>query len=72
LGLEDLSELDRRLYHYIKEGDFETERWNSENAARELRVDVDDIYESLSNLSKHIRDNIYIHYLDGGIRISAD
>lgn len=72
MGFEDLNELERRLYEYIRDGDFETVKWDSKLAATHFEVEVDRIYESLSNLSKHIRDSIYIHYKNGGLRISAE
>lgn len=72
MGFDELNELDRKLYEYIKSNDFENHKWNSKEAARHFDVDLDDIYESLSNLSKKIRDNIYIHYRDSGLRISAE
>ena len=72
MGFDDLTDFERRLYEYIRDGDFETRKWNSKEVATHLGVDIDLIYKSLSNLSKHIRDNIYIHYKDGGLRISAE
>ena len=72
MGFEDLGDFERRLYEYIRDGDFETVKWDSNKAATHFEVDVDLIYKSLSNLSKHIRDSIYIHYKDGGLRISAE
>ena len=69
---EDLSELDKRLYAYIKLNDFETKKWSTLDAARSLGVEESEIYESLANLSKHLKDKVWIHYKDGGLRISAE
>lgn len=72
MGFDDLTDTDKRLYEYIKDNDFESKKWNSEEAAEQLGVETEAVYRSLSNLSKHIRDSIYIHYKDGGIRVSAE
>jgi zona occludens toxin (predicted ATPase) len=72
MGFDELNELERKLYEYIKAGDFENRKWNSKEAARHFDVELDKVYGSLSNLSKKIRDNIYIHYRDSGLRISAE
>ena len=72
MGLENLTELDRKLYEYIKQNDFQTNKWSTPSAARRLGVTEDAIYESLSNLAKHIKDNIWIYYENGGIRIVAE
>ena len=72
MGFEDLTELDRRVYEYIKRYDFETYKWNTPAAARELGATEQEVYQALCNLAKHVKDNIWIHYKDGGIRISAE
>jgi len=69
---KDLSDNDRRLYEYIKAGDFTSNKWSTPEAARALGLTEDDVYRSLTNLAKHIKDNIWIYYEDGGIRIVAD
>jgi hypothetical protein len=69
---EDLSELDMRLYQYIKLNDFETNKWSTPDAARSLGVEESEIYESLANLSKHMKDKVWIYYKDGGLRIASE
>ena len=72
MALENLTELDRRLYEYIKLNDFERNKWSTPDAARSLGVEESEIYESLANLTKHIKDKIWIYYKDGGLRIVAE
>ena len=72
MSMDDLTELDRRVYEYIKERDFQTNKWSTPDTARKLGVSEDDVYQALSNLSKHIKDNIWIYYEDGGLRIVAE
>lgn len=71
MAQESLTELDRRVYEYIKLNDFETNKWSTYDAARSLGVDESEIYESLANLSKHMKDKIWIYYKNGGLRIAV-
>jgi len=72
MGFEDLTEIDLKVYEYVRDHDFENYPWNTEQAAEYLDIPEDEVLESLTNLAKHIRDNIWIHYKDGHIRISAE
>ena len=72
MGFENLTELEERLYEYIKTNDFQTNKWSTRDAARTLNVTEDQIYKALSTLTKEIKDNIWIYYEDGGIRIVAE
>jgi hypothetical protein len=69
---EDLTERDRKLYEYLKTHDFETNKWSTPAAAAALGMKEEEVYESLSNLAKHIKDKIWIYYEDGGIRIAVE
>ena len=72
MGFDDLTDLDKRLYEYIKNGDFVTKKWSTAEAAKALGAKEDDIYQSLANLARHIKDRIEISYKDGGLRIAAE
>ena len=72
MGVEDLTELDKRLYEYIKNNDFITNKWSSPDAAKALDVNEEEIYQSLSHLATFIKDKIQIDYRDGGLRISVE
>ncbi|MEE9150222.1 MAG: hypothetical protein V3U20_00100 [Thermoplasmata archaeon] len=72
MAQENLSEVDRRLYEYIKLNDFENNKWSTHDAARSLGVEESEIYESLANLTKHLKDKVWIYYKDGGLRIAAE
>ena len=69
---EGLTELDRRVYEYIKLNDFEKNKWVTKDAARSLGVDEQAIYESLSNLTKFMKDKVWIYYKNGGLHIQAE
>ena len=69
---EKLSELDIRLYEFIRAGDYEANKWSTPTAASKLGVAEKDIYQALSNLSTHYKDHVYIYYKDGGLRIASE
>ena len=72
MAYEDLTDTDKKLYEYIKQGDYTTKPWSTPAAAKTLGVSEDAIYQSLSNLATHIKDNIHIFYEDGAIRVCAE
>jgi hypothetical protein len=72
MAFTDLTEDDRKLYEHIRSGDFETRKWSTPSVSRALGMSEDQVYESLSNLSKHIKDNIWIYYKNGGLRVVAE
>ena len=72
MAFSDLTDKDRQLYEYIRVGDFETKKWSTPSVSKALGVSEDDVYESMSNLSKHIKDNIWIYYKNGGLRVVAE
>ncbi|MDG6220912.1 MAG: hypothetical protein QCI38_05630 [Candidatus Thermoplasmatota archaeon] len=69
---ENLSELDMRLFEFIKMGDYESNKWSTPNAASKLGVSEKEVYQALSNLSTHYKDHVYIYYKDGGLRIASE
>ena len=72
MAKEDLTPADLRVYEYIKNNDFVSRRWSTPEAARKLGMTEDEVYESLSNIVKHLKEKIQIDYKDGGLRIMAD
>lgn len=72
MAVDDLDPLERRLYEWIKQSDFETVPWSSQRAADAFEVTADEIREALAALTAKIPHNIYVHYEDGAIRISAE
>ena len=72
MGLEELTEIERKVYEYIKAGDFQSNKWSTPKAARDLNLKEDDVYEAIANLTRKIKDRIWVYYEDGGIRIVVD
>ena len=72
MPMEDLTKLERRLLEWIKKSDFETVGWDSKRAAEAFEVSREEILEALAALTLKVPNNIYVHYEDGAIRISAE
>lgn len=72
MSFDNLTEFEKRLYEYIKANDFQSKKWSTVEVSRALHVSADDVYKALANLSKEIRDNIWIYYENGGIRVVAE
>jgi len=72
MALADLNELDKRLYEFIKVNDYESKKWSTPDVAKKLGVTEEEIYQSLANLTKHIKDNVWVYYKDGGLRVVAE
>lgn len=72
MGVEDLSEMDKKLYEYLKLGDYEANKWSTPKAAKDLGVTEDEVYQSLANLAKHLKDNVWIYYKDGALRVATE
>ena len=72
MAIEDLTQLERRLFEWIKKSDFETVPWSSQRAAEAFDVEENEILEALAALTSKVPHNIYVHYQDGSIRVSSE
>lgn len=72
MAFEDLTDKDKRVYEYIKANDFVSKKWNTIEASKKLGMTEDEVYQSLVNLIKHIKEKVQINYKDGGLRIVAE
>lgn len=72
MGEEELTDADRKLFDYIRSGDFQARPWSTPEAAKATGLEEKQVYESLSNLSKHMKGRIYIYYKEGALRIQAE
>ncbi len=68
----DLTDNDKKVYEFVRDGDFETKKWSTPDATKKLGLPEKDIYESMSNLTKNLKDKFWIYYKDGGLRVVAD
>ncbi|MFW3145450.1 MAG: hypothetical protein ACMUIE_01400 [Thermoplasmatota archaeon] len=72
MAMKDLSSLEMKVYEYIRDHDFGNYPWVTKDAARYLGVSEESLYSALSELTKKIRDNIWIYYENGELHIVAD
>ncbi|PKK85556.1 MAG: hypothetical protein CVT48_04920 [Thermoplasmata archaeon HGW-Thermoplasmata-1] len=67
--MDDLTPLDKKIYDYLCKNDFQANKFVGADAAKTLHCELDEVYVSLANICKHIKDKIWMSYRDGGIRI---
>ena len=72
MAMKDLTPFESRLYDFIKARDFENNPWVTSRAARELGTSEDEVYRGLSELTKKIKDNIWIFYRGGELHVVAE
>lgn len=72
MAFKDLTDVERRVYEYVRDHDFANYPWSTRHAARDLKTNEEEVYTALSELTKKIRDNIWIYYDKGELHIVAD
>ncbi len=72
MAMKDLTEIERKVYEYVRDHDFGNYPWITRENAKVLGMKEEDLYQSLSELTKKIRDNIWIYYDNGKLHIVAD
>jgi hypothetical protein len=69
---EELSELEARLFEWIRQSDFHTMPWSTSDAAKAFKVKKDEIYEAVAALTKKVPDRIQVFYKEGTLHIAAE
>jgi hypothetical protein len=72
MAMKDLTDVEMKVYQYVRDNDFGNYPWVTRDAARALGMSEEDLYHALSELTKKIRDNFWIYYEDGTLRVVAD
>ncbi len=72
MGYEDLNEKDIRVLEYMQSYDFEDYPWSTEDAAVSLRLKTDEVYESMVNIIKNMKGEVFVYYRDGALRVITD
>lgn len=72
MAMKDLTDEERKVYQYVRDHDFGNYPWVTKDAAKELGMSEEKLYLALSELTKKIRDNFWIYYEDGSLRVVAD
>ena len=66
------SDLEARLFEWIRQSDFETVAWSTAKAAKAFKVTKDEIYEAVAALTKKMPKRIQVYYSDGNLHIAAE
>ncbi len=69
---EELSELEARIFEWIRQSDFENVPWSTAKAARSFKVKQDEVYEAVAALTRKVPDRIQVFYKDGSLHIAAE
>mgnify|MGYP001161235378 FL=1 len=69
---EQLSDLEERLFEWLRRSDFETVAWSTAKAAKAFKVKQDQIYDALAALTKKKPKNIQIYFQDGNLHVAAE
>ena len=69
---EELSELEARLFEWIRQSDFHTMPWSTSKAAKAFKVKKDEIYEAVAALTTKVPDRIQVFYKEGTLHIAAE
>ncbi len=68
----DVTDLEARLFEWIRQSDFETVAWSTAKAAKAFKVTQDAIYEAVAALTKKMPKQIQVYYKDGNLHIAAE
>ena len=69
---EELTELEARIFEWIRQSDFETVAWSTPKAAKSFKVKEDVVYEAVAALTRKVPDRIQVFYKDGSLHIAAE
>lgn len=72
MAMKDLTDMEMRVYQYIRDNDFGNHPWVTRDAASDLRISEEALYIALSELTKKIKENVWIYYENGSLRVVAD
>ncbi|HJL97803.1 MAG TPA: hypothetical protein QF401_06585 [Candidatus Poseidoniaceae archaeon] len=69
---EELTELEARIFEWIRQSDFETVAWSTPKAAKSFKVKEDEVYEAVAALTRKVPDRIQVFYKQGSLHIAAE
>ena len=70
--MAELTELEMRVFEWIRQSDFESIAWSTPKAAKSFGVSQNEIYETIASLTKKVPSKIQVFYKDGNLHIAAD
>ena len=68
----EVTDLEARLFEWIRQSDFETVPWSTAKAAKAFKVKQDEIYEAVAALTKKMPKQIQVYYEEGNLHIAAE
>jgi len=69
---EELTELEARIFEWIRQSDFETVAWSTPKAAKSFKVKEDEVYQAVAGLTRKVPDRIQVFYKHGSLHIAAE
>ena len=69
---EELTELEARIFEWIRQSDFESVAWSTPKAAKSFKVKEDEVYEAVAALTRKVPDRIQVFYKQGSLHIAAE
>ncbi len=70
--MAELTELEMRVFEWIRQSDFESIAWSTPKAAKSFGVTQNEIYETIASLTKKVPSKIQVFYKDGNLHIAAE
>ena len=70
--MAELTELEMRLFEWIRQYDFETIAWSTPKAAKSFGVTQNQIYDTIASLTKKVPTKTQVFYKDGNLYLAAD
>ncbi len=68
----ELTELEARLFEWLRQSDFHLTPWSTEDAAQVFEVEDDAVYEAIASLTKKVPDRIQVFYKNGSLHIAVE
>ena len=69
---EELTELEARIFEWIRQSEFESVAWSTSKAAKSFKVKEDEVYEAVAALTRKVPDRIQVFYKEGSLHIAAE
>jgi hypothetical protein len=69
---EELTELEARIFEWIRQSDFETVAWSTPKAAKSFKVNEEEVYQAVAALTRKVPDRIQVFYKHGSLHIAAE
>ena len=69
---EELTELEARIFEWIRQSDFETVAWSTPKAAKSFKVKEEEVYQAVAALTRKVPNRIQVFYKQGSLHIAAE